>query len=153
MNDEERRKIWWSEDGSLCLLCGGTGSANVFIDGEPTQMDGPCPNCENNDLRSENYNLQAKLREHPHLFMKGMFADQGWLHSSKCWCHLGEQEFLNGEFSWRRGTENIPTDEKCAECGGAIQMNTLAGFRTKDNRRVHNECPTGKDHDKPQGDT
>lgn len=75
MNDEERRKIWWSEDGSLCLLCGGTGSANVFIDGEPTQMDGPCPNCENNDLRSENYNLQAKLREHPHLFMKGMFAD------------------------------------------------------------------------------
>lgn len=138
-DDDERRKVWWSEDGSVCLLCGNTDTANVFIDGEPTAMEGPCPNCENERLR-------AKLKGHPHLFMKGLFADQGWLHHSWCWCRTPSAPgFSPSGLSWQLGTENIPTDEKCALCNGPILPGTLAGFRVGDGRRTHCKCPSDAD--------
>ena len=83
-----------------------------------------------------------KLRDLPHLFMKGLFADQGRLHSSWCWCQFPQnRDFATLMLSWQKGTAELPSEERCVQCGTTIEPGTIAGFLKNDGRRIHMKCP------------
>lgn len=86
-----------------------------------------------------------KLRDRPHLFMKGLFADQGRLHSQWCWCQFPpNRDFATLMLSWQKGIAELASEERCAQCGYTIEPGTLAGFLKDDGRRIHKECPSKK---------